>query len=88
MRPQMYILHRIKLNNDLGRTGKEAAMSYLNTYQTSKTKTHLNQENQLQRQKMHLGPPTYKTEKVTANCVVCDQFTAFKLSIKIHSHPH
>jgi hypothetical protein len=47
-------------------------MSYVNTYQMSKTKTNLSQENQLQRQKVHLGPPKYKTEWVIPNGVVSD----------------
>jgi len=47
MRAQMRILYSSKSNNDSGRIGKEAAMSYLSTYQMSRTTTNPRQENQL-----------------------------------------
>ena len=47
MRAQMRILYSNKSNNDSGRIGKEAAMSYLSTYQMSRTTTNPSQENQL-----------------------------------------
>jgi hypothetical protein len=50
----MHILYSNKSNNDSGRIGKEAAMSYLSTYQMSKTTTNPSQENQ-QETKSALG---------------------------------
>jgi hypothetical protein len=54
MRVQMHILYSNKSNNDSGRIGKEAAMSYLSTYQMNKTTINPSQANQ-QETKSALG---------------------------------